>query len=129
MSFLNRFLDDSPEDDELQSVRRHLGHILSGRLGFASHVHGYGLVKYSAESTSRNVAQVLLQELLDNLTTYEPRLAGVRLRTLEKDADQVLHIILQGRIRERPCIMHLAFSMTLGWLGVVDAKWEDSRVP
>lgn len=129
MSFLNRFLDDSPEDDALQSVRRHLGHILGGRLGFASHVHGYGIGKYSGEATSRNVAQVLLKEMFDNITSYEPRLSGVRIRTLEKDADHVLHMILQGRIDGRPCIMHLAFSMTLGWFGVVDSKWEDARVP
>jgi predicted component of type VI protein secretion system len=129
MSFLTRFLDESlqEQEDALHSVQLHLSHLLGARRSFASFVHDYGLIKYSAESTGRNLAQVVLQEMYDNILAYEPRLTAVSLRTLEKDTQQILHIILTGQIARRSCILHLAFSMTLGWLRVVDAQWEDQR--
>lgn len=127
MTFLTRFLDDAPPDDPLQRVKLHLSHLLFARRSFASFVHDYGLIRFSAESTGRNVAQVLLQEIQDNVLAHEPRLSAISLRTLEKDADQLLHIILKGRIANRACIFHLAFSMTLGWLKVIDAQWEDEH--
>lgn len=127
MSFLSRFLEESPHEDALQSVKQHLSHLLGARRGFASFVHDYGLIKYSAETTGRNVAQAVLQEIHSNVLSHEPRLSAVSVRTLEKDTEQILHIILTGQISQRPCIVHLAFSMTIGWLQVVDAQWEDQR--
>lgn len=134
MPFFERFLVSPQQGDppsakapagELSSIARNLGNILAGKQGYASWVHDYGLIRYSAQSTSRNVAQTLLDEILDNIARYEPRLTVYSLAALDKDADHRLHLILRGAVRGVRCIIHLAFWMTLGWLAVVEARWEE----
>lgn len=125
MSFLNQFMDESPRDELLSSVRRHLQNVLSSRRGFASYVHTFGLVEYSAHSTSRTVATVIMREILDNVASYEPRLLAYDLIALDQDADHHLHLILRGELYGRPCLFHIAFHMALCWLTVVDARWAE----
>lgn len=125
MSFLNQFLDDSPQDDLLSSVKRHLDHVLASKRGFASYVHPIGLEDYSAQSTSRNVAQTVMREILDNIARHEPRVAPLSLTALDQDADHRLNLILRAQIEGRPCLLHIAFSMALGWAAVVDARWAE----
>lgn len=133
MSFLNQFLDDNPRDDQLASVHRHLQNILGSHRGFASYVHDIGLTEYSAHSTSRNVATVVMREILDNIAQHEPRLLVYDVNALDQDADHHLNLILRGEIFGRQCLFHIAFHMALGWLAIVDARWaergEDLRAP
>jgi predicted component of type VI protein secretion system len=125
MSFLNQFLDDSPRDDLLASIRRHLHNVLGGHRDFASYVHPIGLGQYSAHSTSRNLATALMQEILENVAEHEPRMQAAHVTVNDQDADHFLNLILHGEVTGRACLFHIAIHLPLGFLAVVDARWAE----
>lgn len=122
MSFLNRFMDDSPRDTLLESVVRNLNYLLTARRHYGSSLHDYGLMDYYSQLSSRNVSQSVMREILQTIAEHEPRLGVLDLVALGRDQELRLQLVLRGFLEGRRCVLHLAFDMVSGALAVVDAR-------
>lgn len=118
MSFLNRFLESPPQDDELQSVMRNLQNLLCARPGYSSRLIQYGVADYLAQQGNKGAQLSILREIEDVIFRLEPRL---RLRDLSckgRDAELRLHIHLRGSLKTRkgavPCQLKILFHLPSG---------------
>ena len=106
MSFLNRFLESPPPDDELSAVMRNLSHLLCARPGYSSRLISYGVADYLAQQGNKGAQLSILREIEDVISRLEPRL---RLRDLSckgRDAELRLHIHLRGTLKTRKGPIH-----------------------
>lgn len=118
MSFLNRFLESPPPDDELSAVTRNLSHLLCARPGYSSRLISYGVADYLAQQGNKGAQLSILREIEDVISRLEPRL---RLRDLSckgRDAELRLHIHLRGTLKTRkgpiPCQLKILFHLPSG---------------
>ncbi|MBL8632684.1 MAG: GPW/gp25 family protein [Myxococcales bacterium] len=118
MSFLNRFLESPPQDDELQSVMRNLQNLLCARPGYSSRLIQYGVADYLAQQGNKGAQLSILREIEDVIFRLESRL---RLRDLSckgRDAELRLHIHLRGSLKTRkgavPCQLKILFHLCSG---------------
>ncbi len=118
MSFLNRFLESPPQDDELQSVMRNLQNLLCARPGYSSRLIQYGVADYLAQQGNKGAQLSILREIEEVISRLEPRL---RLRDLSckgRDAELRLHIHLRGSLKTRkgvvPCLLKILFHLPSG---------------
>ena len=131
MSFLNRFLDVSPQDDTLQSVIRNLEYLLNSRPGYGSRLRDYGLADYLAQQ-GRKAAQVtILREIRDDITDLEPRFRLRDITARGRDAELRLHIYVRGTLLtkggERPCTLLLHFHLPSGEVTISPEAQEEHR--
>ncbi len=118
MSFLNRFLPEKPQDDELRSVVRNLLYLLNSRRGFGSLLCSFGAADYFRDLSGRTTAQTLLREITDTIQIYEPRLRVLSLKTVGRDSALRLFIELRGTLLLHywgvPCRLLFLFHMPTG---------------
>lgn len=121
MSFLNRFLPETPKDDLLQSVLRNLDHLLNAKRGYGSLLCHFGVADYLGES-SGNAVQTLLREIQDTVVTYETRLRIQSVKVLGRNAQLRLFIELQGTLLSTywgvPCRLMIRFHIPTGAISV-----------
>lgn len=99
MSFLNRFLPERPQDDDvMESVVRNLEHLLNSRPGYGSLLCPFGLGDYLGEHGTLNAARTLLKEIENNIILYEPRLQVLKIKIVGRDAKLWWAIELQGAL-------------------------------
>lgn len=129
MSFLNRFLEDAPRDDLLQSVVRNLQHVLNSRPGYGYRVREYGIADFLEQQGNKAAQLTILREIREDIAKMEPRLRLRDISTLGRDADLWLHILLHGvlvsRTGTKPCVLRVRFHLPTSAV-VVDAE-EPSR--
>lgn len=124
MSFLNRFLPESPKDDAQRSVVRNLEHLLNSRRGFGSLLCNFGAADYLGNEGGSAPIQTLLREIRDTIITYEPRLRILQLRVLGRDEKLRLLIDLRGTLLSSywgtPCRLLIRFHVPTGaaWVEV-----------
>ncbi len=128
MSFLNRFLEDAPRDDLLQSVLRNLSHLLNARPGYGYRLRDYGVGDYLGQQGNRAAQMTILREIQDDITRMEPRLRIRELWAKGRDAELRLHVHLRGVLLSRrggqPCALLILVHLTTG---AVSVQCEDPR--
>jgi type VI secretion system lysozyme-like protein len=98
MSFLNRFLEDRPKDDTMTSVVRNLMHLLNSKSGYGSPLLGFGLGDYYKLPDVHATAESIMNEVLRDIGSYEPRLRAIEFRVLD-DKQLPLAFELRAEVR------------------------------
>lgn len=106
---MDRLLGRKGGGDELGSVMRNLGHVLSSRVGYGSTVLRMGLDSHDGRTGSQGLRESLTAEILGEIGRYEPRLRAPALRVLGRDGDLWLRFELRGLVAGRPCRLYLDF--------------------
>lgn len=118
MSFLNRFLEGAPADDALASVVRNLSALFNARPGYASQLRDFGIGDYLCQQSRKGTHLSILREMQQVITRYEPRFRLREIKTLGRDEELVLHVLLRGLVRtergEVPCRLLALFSLVSG---------------
>lgn len=131
MSFLNRFLEEPPHDDLLQSVVRNLQHVLRARPGYGYRLREYGIADYLEQQGKKAAQLTILREIRDDITTMEPRLRVREITTIGRDAELWLHILVSGvllaRTGPRPCGLRVRFHLPTGEVRVEAEAPSGSR--
>jgi predicted component of type VI protein secretion system len=98
MSFLNRFLEGRPQDDTLSSVVRNLTHLLNSKSGYGSPLLSFGLGDYYKMPDVHATAESVMNEVLRDIGSYEPRLRAIEFKVLN-DQQLPLAFELRGELR------------------------------
>lgn len=102
MSFLNRFLSRPEKDDALGSVVRNLTHLLSARAGYGSPLCDLGIGAHYQQQGAQGAALALMQEILDVIAAYEPRLRAHDIQLVDQLPDLTMVFELQVELRRPP---------------------------
>ena len=134
MSFLNRFLEDSPVDDISASVVRNLNALFNARPDYASPLRSFGIGDYLGQQSRKGTQLSILREMQQMIADYEPRFRLREIKTLGRDADLTLHIVLTGLLRtargEQPCRLGVRFNLVSGSAAVeLGSLTEVRRAP
>ncbi|HNN95706.1 MAG TPA: GPW/gp25 family protein [Pseudomonadota bacterium] len=134
MSFLNRFLEDAPVDDLAASVARNLSALFNARPDYASPLRRFGLGDYLGQQSRKGTHLSILREMEDVIAAYEPRFRLREIKTIGRDADLTLHIVLRGLLRtargDAPCLFGVRFNLVSGAAQVdVGNQSEVRRAP
>ena len=131
MSFLNRFLPDRPQDAELASVVRNLGHMLQARAGFSSPLVAFGLSDYHEQQGVTATLTTIMKEIVADIGRFEPRLRVRELRLVGRDPDLRLHFLLLGELRQKErssaCRILIVFDPVLGGFAAHAVEAADGR--
>lgn len=118
MSFLNRFLEDSPVDDISASVVRNLNALFNARPDYASPLRSFGIGDYLGQQSRKGTQLSILREMQKLIAEYEPRFRLREIKALGRDADLTLLIVLDGLLRgargEHPCRLGVRFNLVSG---------------
>jgi predicted component of type VI protein secretion system len=70
---LKKFYRDKRKATELTSVIANLNHMLNTKKGFGSWLPKYGIGDYNEFRAREKIVATLIQEIQENVSTYEPR--------------------------------------------------------
>lgn len=138
MSFLNRFLEDAPQDDLLDSVVRNLSQLLNSKRGYGSPLCDFGLGEYYAQQGALGAAEALMREMASDVKSYEPRLRLLSLRLLS-DGELPHFFELRGQLQVdsarasaspgsiQPCCLGILFDPIYGEIAVQILEGADVR--
>lgn len=134
MSFLNRFLEGAPVDDTLASVVRNLSALFNARPGYASQLRDFGIGDYLGQQSRKGTHLSILREMQQVIAGYEPRFRLREIKTLGRDGDLILHVLLRGLLRteagEVPCRLLALFNLVGGAVRIEAGPLaEGSRAP
>lgn len=118
MSFLNRFLEHPPVDDVVESVARNLRALFNARPNYASPLRDFGIGDYLGQQSRKGTHLSILREMQRVIAEYEPRFRLREIKTLGRDAELILHIVLRGLLRtsrgDVPCLLLVSFNLVTG---------------
>lgn len=132
MSFLNRFLEAAPVEDTKRSVVRNLSYLFNSRPDYASQLRDFGIGDYLSQQGRKGVHLSILREMQQLIANYESRFLLREIKTLGRDSDLKLHILLRGTLRaakqETLCHLLVLFHLPSGAVEVtVDPAGESRR--
>lgn len=123
MAFLNRFIDDpTARRDTLGGIIRDLGFLLNSRDGYGSVISAYGLGAYETRQDGRSRAELLAEEVHEEIVRSEPRLRDVTVRLLGRDAQLWLHLKLHATLEGKPVVLDIRFDTLHGQVLVEEAE-------
>lgn len=115
MGFLRRFIDDPlARRDALGGVIQDLRYLLNSRDGYGSVISAYGLGAYEARQDGRSRAELLAEEVCEEVTRSEPRLKDVDVRLLGRDAQLWLRMELSATLDGQPVRLDVRFDTVHG---------------
>ena len=120
-SFLDKFTSPWQRADmhgELSQVRQNLEAVLNTKEGYGYFVQGFGVGRYTEKFGTRELMQMLTQELLNSVRHFEPRLQEPQLELRGRDSGLWLHWVLTGSLNGAPCTLRLLFHTVSGQVRV-----------
>ena len=120
MGFCNRYREMGHHDTEIEHLADDLRHLLNARRGYGSPLRDFGTSPPDPQASSVDAATHLLNEILNNVVLFLPRLAKPSLRTLNRTPDLVLHVELLGRLKSsgQPVRFLLHYNQAYGGVAV-----------
>ena len=103
MSFLRRFRDPplpsrTPEAGRIESITANLSRILGSQRDYSSFLTDFGLGQTWHRPVTPRTLELLRQEILAQVSTYEERLRDPEVETLPRPADGTLRFRLIGAL-------------------------------
>lgn len=121
-SFLDKFTSawqraDTPQG-ELAQIRQNLEAVLNTKEGYGYFVQGFGVGRYTEKFGTRELMDMLSDELLSSVRHFEPRLRDVELELRGRDSGLWLHFVLSSMLNGAPCTLRLLFHTVSGQVRV-----------
>jgi len=124
-SFLDKFTSPWQRAEtrgELSQVRQNLEAVLSTKEGYGYFVQGFGLGRYTEKFGTRELMQMLTQEMLNSVRQFEPRLQEPELELRGRDTALWLHWVLTGQLNGARCTLRLLFHTVSGQVRVEEEE-------
>jgi predicted component of type VI protein secretion system len=126
VGFFNRFRELPRGNSELDSIQENLEHVLNAREGYSSVIRDFGLGQYYSQPDTIHAVRTLMQEMLDDIAHYEPRLKVLSLETAGRDSNMMLHLDLTGIVAKTRYLFKLRFDQIYNNFLVVSAHDLDT---
>jgi len=120
-SFLDKFTSAWQRADtqgELAQIRQNLEAVLNTKEGYGYFVQGFGVGRYTEKFGTRELMDMLSEELLSSVRHFEPRLQDVALELRGRDSGLWLHFVLSSLLNGAPCTLRLLFHTVSGQVRV-----------
>lgn len=124
MAFMNRFSELPRGDKALDSIVDNLNHILNAKEGYGWAVRDYGIGKYAIETNTVGATRKLMEEILNDILAFEPRIKNPMLTTHGRDNDMWLNMRLKCDMNGHKQSFNVRFHQIYGRIEVESSHDE-----
>ncbi len=116
MALLRKLAGDKVqvEDHEIKSIIDNLNNVLSSKRDFGFFLPNFGLSDYKYHGSSDYIAKVLVDEIIENIELFEPRMVLNSIVHIKNDKLFKLAFSLDCRIRNKPHTFKLFLDPVVG---------------
>lgn len=85
MALLDKLAGHKTEEDEMVSIIDNLNNIFNTKRGYGFFLQDFGISDYHHLSYGNNINEMIIAELAENITRFEPRIELVKIEAIHEE--------------------------------------------